>query len=388
MNENILERLHETFKASYGLSPAVVSRAPGRLEILGNHTDYNEGLVLGAAVTQSTYFAIAPNGSGNCRILSLGVEDTPAQIPLARIHEKTSRDWKNYVKGVICEIRRRGGAIGGFDAAIASDVPLSAGMSSSAAIEVAACMALEKAFGLEFTPIERAKIGQASENNFVGANTGLLDQFCSVFGKADSLILCDFRQNKVLRNVPIPPGHSIIVVNSMVKHDLVESEYNARRKSCESVVAAIAERNPSVKALRDLSTEELDTFKDAVPLFDYRKARHVTGEDDRVLKAVELLDKGDLSAFGQLLFESHRSSRTDFENSCPELDHLVELAQSIPGCLGARLSGGGFGGISIHLVEEDESENYMRRIRTAFRMKFGKDPQTIKCKAGDGAEWL
>jgi galactokinase len=316
------------------------------------------------------------------------MENTPAEFHLHEISTKIPGDWKNYIKGVSCEIRKRNGEIKGFDAVIASDLPLSAGMSSSAALEISACMALEKAFGLQFSEIERAKIGQDSENKFVGANTGLLDQFSSVFGKADSLILCDFRKNQVLRNVPIPAGYSIIVINSMIKHDLVDSEYNDRRQSCENVVREIVKSRLEVKALRDISTPILESFKDKLAIFDYRKAKHVTEENERVQTAINLLDNNDLPAFGQLLFKSHQSSKMNFENSCPELDYLVELAQSIPGCLGARLSGGGFGGISIHLVAENDSDDYIRRIKTAFKIKFGNEPQTIKCKAGNGAEWL
>lgn len=388
MNKEIISNLKEQFRKSYGKGPDIISRAPGRLEILGNHTDYNEGLVLSTAVEQSTYFAIAKNNSEKFRIFSQQISSKPEEFAFDDINQKIPGDWKNYIKGIICEIRKRGHEIIPFDAAIASDLPLSSGMSSSAAIEVASCLALEKFLNINFTKIERAEIGQAAENNFVGAKTGLLDQFSSVFGKSNCLILCDFRKKEVLRNVPLAPEHSIVVVNSMIKHNLVDSEYNARRKSCENVVSIIAKNNKNVKALRDLSPEQLLSYKDLIPIFDFRKALHVVEENDRVAKAVEALDNGDCKYFGKLLLESHYSSRFNFENSCPELDYLIELSQSIPGCVGARLSGGGFGGISIHLVADNETENYLRRIKTAFKIKFGITPETIICKAGDGAEWI
>ncbi|HPN84368.1 MAG TPA: galactokinase [Victivallales bacterium] len=388
MSEAILKQLKEKFISAYGQPPSTVSRAPGRLEILGNHTDYNEGMVLSCAVSQSIYFAIRPNNLQKCRIFSMGFGENTQEIPIDEISKKITGDWKNYIKGVICEFRKRNCDVKGFDAGIASDLPLSAGMSSSAAIEVSACMALEKAFGFNFSPVERAKIGQGSENNFVGARTGLLDQFSSIFGKENSLILCDFRKNEVIGNVPLPLGHSIVVVNTMIKHDLVDSEYNDRRESCENVMKEIGKTNPELTTLRDLSSEMLDSFKSRLAIFDYRKGRHITEENERVAKAVEFLDKGDIAAFGKLLFESHKSSRLNFENSCPELDYLVELAQSIPGCLGARLSGGGFGGISIHIVAENSVPDYVRRIKTAYKLKFKTDPQTIECKAGSGAQLL
>jgi len=249
-------------------------------------------------------------------------------------------------------------------------------------------MAFEKLFGINLSPVDRAKIGQSAENNFVGAKTGLLDQFSSVYGKMDSLILCDFRKNEVLKNVPLPSGHSFVVINSMKKHDLVDSEYNDRRESCEKVVKIISSHDKNIKALRDLTPATLESYKNILPIFDFRKAMHIVEENDRVLKAVKALNEGNLKIFGELLLASHKSSRFNFENSCPELDYLVELSISIPGCLGARLSGGGFGGISIHLVNDNEVENYIRRIQTAFRLKFGITPQAIICKAGDGAEWL
>ena len=213
----------------------------------------------------------------------------------------------------------------------------------------------------------------------------MLDQFSSIFGRKNALILSDFRSVEVRRTVALPVGYEVVVVNSMVKHNLVDSEYNVRRQDCESATAKLAEIYPGVQALRDVSVEQLEAAKDRLELREYRRAAHVVGENDRVLRGVEALDRGDVAAFGALLFASHESSRVNFENSTPELDYLVELAHTIPGCLGARLSGGGFGGITIHLVEESRAGEYAERISAAYRLQTGRTPEVIHCAIGNGA---
>ncbi len=376
----------ELFIKVYGHKPEVFSHAPGRLEILGNHTDYNEGLVLSAAVNQSTEIALSPVKGRICRLFSsLQGGGEPVNFSLDEIGTAEKGDWTNYIKGVICEIRKRGKEIGAFDAVVTSTVPLSAGMSSSAALEVSACYAFNKAFGIEFSSADWARIGQGSENNYIGIKSGLLDQFSSIFGKEHSLIYCDFRTVEVIRNVKVPNGYVFVVANSMIKHDLVDSDYNLRRESCERAVAAIRKKHPQIKALRDVSLKLLEDEKNLMDKTDYLRALHVVGENTRVIEGVKALDDGKIGDFGKLLFESHVSSVRNFENSCPELDYLVELAKSVPGCIGSRLSGGGFGGISIHLVEEKEAERYCERIKSAFKLRTGKDTQTIICGIGEGA---
>jgi galactokinase len=379
-----MSTLVERFAAHFGRPAQVLARAPGRLEILGNHTDYNQGFVLSCAVGQSTEVALAPTGGRICRLKDFrdGSEKT---FSLDSLGEATPRNWSNYIRGVIAELRKRGLEVGGFDAGMLSEVPLSAGMSSSAALETAFGFAFAEAFALELAPMEWARVGQGVENHYLGLKSGLLDQFSSIFGRRDAMILSDFRSCEVLRTVPLPPGYSIAVVNSMVKHNLVDSEYNTRRQDCESAAAKLSKIYPGVATLRDVSPEQLEAAKDRLDLREYRRARHVVGENDRVMRAVELLAANDMAGFGRLWLESHESSRVNFENSTPELDYLVELAGSIPGCLGARLSGGGFGGISIHLVEDGESTRYLDRISAAFRLRRGVKPETIVCRIGDGA---
>jgi len=374
----------ELFKLTFGSMATVVAKAPGRLEILGNHTDYNDGITLSCAVGQATEFAMAPISGRKCSIIS-SMTGEITEFDLDDIDEAVKGDWTNYVKGVIVQLRKRGYDISAFQAAVHSTVPLSAGMSSSAALEVAAGFAFSKAFDIDLSGTEWAKIGQAVENEYIGLGSGLLDQFSSVFGKKNSLIYSDFRTNEVIRNVDVPEGYVFVVANSLVKHDLVDSDYNVRRESCMCVAAKISALHDGVTALRDVTPEMLKASENLHDAVDYRRALHVVGECDRVIRGVDALETGDLDTFAQLLDASHISSIDNFENSCDELDVLCELSKGHDACIGARLSGGGFGGISIHLVKEDQSMDYCEHLEQAYESKMGKQTQTIICSIGEGA---
>ena len=374
----------DSFAAAYSAKPAAYSHAPGRLEILGNHTDYNEGFVLSCATGQATEMAIAAIPGRICKLQNPPLKGE-FTIDLDDMDTPRPKDWTNYIKGVLVELRRRGISYPAFEVLFKSSVPLSAGMSSSAALEMAFCMALKQLAGIDLPLPEWARVGQSVENVYLGLKSGLLDQFSSLYGKKDSFILCDFRSVEVLKTVTMPAGWKIVVANTMVKHNLVESDYNQRRESCERATKVIQGKFPQVKTLRDVSSSMLEECKSILDHTDYLRAKHVVGEDERVMKGVELLEAGKVEEFGALRFQSHESSRDCFENSCPELDILVELAHTIPGCVGARLSGGGFGGISIHLVRESEAENYCERLAAAYKLKTGKTIETIICSVGDGA---
>ncbi|MDD5697963.1 MAG: galactokinase [Victivallaceae bacterium] len=374
-----------TFQQFFQRRPAVIAQAPGRLEILGNHTDYNQGLVLSCAVEQHTSVAAAPAADRNtCRIKDYR-DDSEASFALDQLDHPNPGEWVNYLKGVIWELNQRGISVDAVDVVLNSTVPLSAGMSSSAALEVGFGFALKELFDIDLDKTEWAKVGQGVENRYLGVSTGLLDQFSSIYGARDALIMSDFRINQVVKTVKLPPGYVFIVANSMEKHDLVDSEYNVRRRDCESAAAKLRAADGSIRALRDVSMARLEADKGLLTRREYLHARHIVGEGERVLKGVAYLEQGDIEAFGQLLFESHESSRVNFENSTRRLDYLVELAKSIPGCLGARLSGGGFGGITIHLVEAGQAELYGRRLAAAFKLQTGDEPQIIKCAIGGGA---
>lgn len=376
------EELIERFREAFGQAPAVVARAPGRLEILGNHTDYNEGFVISCATGQSTWFAagLAPGPQAEVLTLSDGTQrsfdprDVGAPVP---------GDWANYVKGVVRELVGRGVRVPPFRAVIGSTVPLSAGMSSSAALEVSCAYALGHLADVSFDPNDWARIGQAAENHYVGANTGLLDQFSSIHGQANRFVFCDFRHLTV-ETVAVPQGAVFVVADSGVKHNLTH-EYNERRERCQAAAEFFAARLPGVSTLRDVNPSQLAEAKADLDDLTWRRAAHIVGEDDRVQRGKAALRAQDLPTLGALLWESHESSRRYFENSCPELDLLVDLSHDL-GAYGARLSGGGFGGISIHLVAEAVAETYRQRLAAAFEARLGRPCTTRLSTIGPGAE--
>jgi len=385
--ENALaSRLKDGFDTEFGRCPSVVSRAPGRLEILGNHTDYNEGVVLSAAVDHATYFAASVNDADECHLYDLR-ENSRRSFSINDIAAGlVPDDWANYVKGIIVELQNRGFDVPGFDACILSDIPMSAGMSSSAALEMAAAYGIGEMATIELPWIEWAKIGQQCENKTVGANTGLMDQFSSIRGQRDHLVFSDFRSLDT-STVPLAQGFALVVANSMVKHDLT-GDYNERRNSCENAAQAVNTIYPEVSALRDVNSDMLNKCKGSMDSTAFSRALHVVGENERVNQGVKALEKGDIMTFGKLMYESHESSRVNFENSCPELDFLVETGKTLPGAVGARLSGGGFGGITVHLVEENKVQEYTAQLSGEFSQHYRFEPDTMICHAGDGAQVL
>jgi len=376
------ESIRQSFATVFGGTPDVATRAPGRLEILGNHTDYNEGVVLSVAVDCATFVAARKVAGTVCRVVDVVIGDERV-FDLASLANPQKGDWANYIKGMIVEFGKRGIAIPAFEAVMGSTIPMSAGMSSSAAFEMSFGTMMLALAGVELEWRELAKTGQACENRYVGANTGLLDQFSSLMGKADQLVFSDFRSLDV-QNVPLPKGTALVVANSMVKHNLT-NEYNERRESCERAAAVLAKLYSGVVALRDVSLAQLEAAKDKLDETDYRRALHVVGECTRVMDGCAALEAGDVAAFGQLMFASQDSSTYNFENSCEELDALVAVAKDIPGVLGARLSGGGFGGITVHLVQADQADAYATELARRYRAKTGLESDVMICRAGDGA---
>lgn len=377
--------IRTAFQGCFGRPAVAVARAPGRLEILGNHTDYNEGVVLSMAVESGTWFAAAPRPGTACKVRDLRSGETRT-FDLTALANPKPKDWANYIKGMVVELTGRGLAVPAFDAVVQSTLPTSAGMASSAAFEMAAGLALTQLAGVELPWLELARAGQACENRHVGARTGLLDQFSSLRGEPNCLVFSDFRSLAV-RAVPLPAGVALVVANSLTRHALI-GEYNERRTRCEEAVAFLRAKNPGIRVLRDVSVARLEAAKPEMAVMAWRRARHVVGENERVFAGVEALQRGDLCAFGKLLDDSHESSRIYFENSCPELDILVACGQALPGHLGARLSGGGFGGITVHLVREAEAAAYAERLATAFQTRTGRRPETTVCHAAAGAARL
>ncbi len=319
--------------------------APGRAELLGNHTDYNQGFVLAIAVESGTTLS---GGVISGDLIELTSKELHASqsTPFNKIAREDVAPWSRYVLGVVDQFQKHNLPVGAFQAQISSNLPIGAGLSSSASLEIATALFLRKAFGGNPDPLTIAKLAQLCENTFVGVNCGILDQISSLLSKANHTTFIDCRSLEV-KNEPLSDGVSFVIANSGVKHSLVAGEYNERRHSCEAAAEALG-----VPALRDITMERLLANEANLDPLAYKRALHIVGENERVLAGVTFLEAGDLPAFGQLMFASHQSSIANFENSCPELDALVEAAKTVPEVLGARLSGGGFGGATINLVRK------------------------------------
>ena len=370
-------------KNVFSVAPAVIARAPGRVEVLGNHTDYNEGVVLSAAIDREVWIAIAKSPSRECRLTSTQFNDPVVLSDIAP--QKGNSAWVNYPLGVYSVLKELGYPVSPFIMAIHSTVPLGAGVSSSAAIEIGTALALCGLFNLTIDPTETAKICQRAENSFVGANCGLLDQFSSMFGKAGHLLFTDFRS---LDHETISMAGSdvtLAITLSGVTHALVAGEYNSRRLECAEAAKFFAAADPKATTLRDVTMQQLLAAKAKLdPLF-FKRAMHVVGEDERVFAGMELLKKGDIAAFGKLLCQSHESSMHNFENSCKELDILVTIAKSIDGVFGARLTGGGFGGAMLSMMRNDAKQRFEDTVKKEYKKQTGRDTTVHFAKIADGA---
>jgi galactokinase len=388
------------YKKHFNQTPTHTVRAPGRLELLGNHTDYNDGLVMALAVDKYIIIAASPRRDGKIELASSAFPGREI-FGVDKIEKNPAASWANYVKGVLLQLRKRGVHFNGFNAAIHGTIPMGAGMSSSAALEVGTALIVRKLFPFSLAttglgaapqrdsqgqlppigPIERlelAKVGQAAENQFVGVNCGILDQISSLFGKASSVIDIDCRSLTV-GNPPMP-GEAVIVCNSGVKHELVGGEYNELRVNCEN-----AARKLGAKFLRTVELKDVEAGKSKLTRREYECARHVTSEIARVVAGGRALSGGDHQQFGQYMFQSHESSRDFLKNSTKELDTLVDLARKHPACLGARLTGGGFGGATINLVKHHEAQHFIEHMTKEYEKATGIKMTPLVCQIVDGA---
>lgn len=381
----LVERVRAAFAEAYSGAPACVWFAPGRVEVLGNHTDYNEGYVLSAALAEGVAFAVRAAKDSRSRLYALDL-NRRVEFETARPAPMPSAAWANYVLGVAHFLRAHIGADApAFDAAFAGDVPLGAGLSSSAALTVSATLALAELHGVRLPPLEAARIAQRAEHEFAGVRCGLLDQISSLFGAAHSLVFTDFRTLEV-RRVALPPQTAFLLCNTGVKHRLVDSAYNERRAACERAAAYFAARLPHpVRALRDVSMDEWRAHRDGLDPVTARRAAHPIGENERVLAGVERLAAGDAAGFGALLRESHRSSVENFENSCRELDLVVAAFERQPGVWGARLSGGGFGGSVLAFVEEGRADAIAEAVAREASKALGRVTMVRRVEPSDGA---
>ena len=363
----------------------ITFRAPGRVNLIGEHTDYNAGFVMPAAINVSAYAAITPRDDRKLQISSGNFEDE-VEIDLDDAPSLKARDhWSDYPIGVAVTLERAGYRVRGGRLAIRSEVPMGSGLSSSAAVEVSVACALAANSDLEIDRKELALLCQKAENEFVGARVGIMDQFVALFGEERRALMLDCRSLEY-KLLPVPSSVRLVVCNTMVKHALASSAYNERRAQCEAGVRHFAKSLPHVKALRDLTIEDLETYGRELPEVIYRRCRHVISENARVLAAADALERHDLQRFGQLMAESHISLRDDYEVSARELDLMVELAVRVTGVYGARMTGGGFGGCTINLVDSEHAENFQNIVAEEYEQATRLKPEIYVCEASKGAE--
>ena len=374
-------KISEKFAQLFGCEGEFFA-SPGRINLIGEHTDYNGGFVFPGAVDCGIMAEIKLNGSDKVCVYSIDMDEY-AEFGLNE-EDAPSQGWAKYIFGVCRETIKRGGKISGFNTVFAGDVPLGAGMSSSAALESTFAYALSYLFGLDTDRFELARIGQATEHNYIGVKCGIMDQFASCFGKKGNLMRLDCRSME-FEYFPFDPeqyGYKLVLLNSCVKHELVGSPYNDRRASCERVAAALGQ-----EFLRGATMEQLDAIKDSISDEDYRRARYVIGEEKRVLDVCEALEKGDYETVGERMYETHWGMSKDYEVSCVELDFLATVAKEC-GVTGCRIMGGGFGGCTINLVKTELYDNFITTAKQKFAAEYGHEPKVISVVISDGARKL
>ena len=380
MQKKIRDKFQELFNTE-----GAVFASPGRINLIGEHTDYNGGFVFPGAIDKGMIAEIKPNGTGKVRAFSIDLNDY-AEFGLNE-EDAPKASWARYIFGVCRAIIKRGGQIQGFDTVFAGDVPLGAGMSSSAALESTYAFALNELFSLGIDKFELAKIGQSTEHNYCGVNCGIMDQFASVFGKEGSLIRLDCRSLEYKYFPFNPVGYKLVLLDSVVKHELASSAYNKRRQSCENAAAAIRRNHPEVEFLRDATMGMLNEVKGDISAEDYMRAEYVIEEVQRVLDVCEALEKGDYETVGQKMYETHHGMSKLYEVSCEELDFLNDVAKKC-GVTGSRVMGGGFGGCTINLVKDELHDAFIKEAFESYTKKFGHEPKVYEVVISDGARKL
>ena len=374
--------LARQFAGLFGVCPTIFS-APGRVNLIGEHTDYNEGFVMPSAIGLCTRVAMSPRQD---RHLFVQSEQFPGHFTfdLDNLPKGSTGAWCDYVLGVAVVLREAGHSLNGANLFVHGEIPIGAGLSSSAAIEVASALALISLNGAALPIVEVAKLCQRSENTFIGARVGIMDQFVSCLGKAGHALLLDCRTLE-FEFVPIPDRVRMVICNTMIKHEHASGEYNRRREECEEGVRILAKWYPHIRALRDVSADQLAQRTKDLPENIFKRCRHVVEENDRVREGARCLQGGDLIGFGELMRESHRSLRDLYEVSCRELDIMVELAEGLPGYFGGRMTGGGFGGCTLNLVEATDAQLFADQISGRYQRAVGVEPTVYICSAADGA---
>ncbi len=375
----------DIFQKKYGGDTPDVYTSPGRINLIGEHTDYNGSFVFPGAIDKGMTAAILFNGTDKVRAYAIDLDES-SEFGLNE-EDLPKEGWAKYIFGVCREIIKRGGKLKGFDTVFTGDVPLGAGMSSSAALDSTFAFALNDLLNLGIDKFELARIGQSTEHNYVGVKCGIMDQFASIFGKKGHLIRLDTKTMEYAYFPFDPEGYKLVLLDTAVKHELASSAYNKRRESCEHAARTIAKRHPEVEFLRDASMEMLDEVKNEISEEDYMRAKYVIEETQRVLDVCDALEKGDYETVGQKMFETHYGMSKLYEVSCEELDFLNDVARE-HGVTGSRVMGGGFGGCTINLVKDELYDSFIADAKTQFKTKYGHEPKVYDVVISDGARKL
>ncbi len=389
----IQDHITKIFREKFGTTPAFIARAPGRVNLLGEHVDYNDGFVLPAAIDRATYIAFSPSGSDRSTIVAADFNNEKISFTSQSISSKSSFDgsplvdWAKYPAGVSWSLMEKGLVVNGMNAVFASDVPRGAGLSSSASVELAFGAAWMNLGGWKISPMELALLCQRAENQYVGVNCGIMDQFASACGEADRLMLLDCRSLEY-RSLPLPQDVAIVIADTSVRRSLVSSAYNDRRAACEEAVRVLREDLPGIKALRDVNVDDFNRLCSRLGKDVEKRARHIVEEIERTRWAIELLESGNVCEFGRLMNECHASLRDLYEVSCPELDAMARIAQPLEGCHGARLTGAGFGGCTVNLVAREKVNDFVKALTAGYESETKLHPEIYICKASAGASLI
>jgi galactokinase len=389
---NHIDKISDLYCDRFGHAPAHIARAPGRVNLLGEHVDYNDGFVLPAAIDRSTYIAFSPSSARHSTLVALDFNQeaffSPDTLP-----SKTQADssplpeWGLYPAGVMWSLSQENLLVPAMNAVFASDVPRGSGLSSSASVEMVFVMAWQTLGNWTLPAMKRALLGQKAENRYVGVNCGIMDQFASACGIENRLLLLDCRSLE-WKPIPFPEGVSIVIADTMIRHKLTSGEYNKRRSACEEAVRLLKQDLPNIRSLRDVSLEDFNRLAVKLPDEVEKRARHVVEEINRTNQVEAVLGSGDIQEFGRLMNECHTSLRDHYEVSSPELNTMVNIAQSLRGCYGARLTGAGFGGCTVNVVANEEVDDFIRTLAEGYKSETGLDPEIHKTLACKGAELL
>ncbi len=382
MNQELIERVRSVYFEKFDVEPKLVVRAPGRINVIGEHTDYNDGWVLPGSIDRAIYIAIGVSEDKCSKVYSIDLEDSIEFINTDL--KRSEKGWANYILGVVDQLRNNEYQVGPFQACFAGDIPIGSGLSSSAALECGFGFGLSQIFVLGLSKVQVATFGQAAEHSFVGVKCGIMDQFASVFGERDQVLLLDCRTLDYDLHPVVLEQYQFVLINSMVHHSLASSEYNNRREECEEAVKALQNVRTDILSLRDATISDLGKIQGTVSETVYRRAKYVIKENARVLQMTAAMKEGETNRIGELLNATHHGLRTEYEVSCPEIDFLVDLVKHEPAVLGSRIMGGGFGGCTLNLMKSSEADGVVKQVINQYESKFGLIAESYSVKLTEG----